>query len=699
LREALGSNDSPQVLFAVERLCELDPDAVREALPRLAKHRSPRVRALAFRLTHDLGQDATDGSTGEKAAELARSGISDADATVRVAALEALAAQLKEDAHDELLAYAERKDDEAVRTGAIAALLRHCGLDGLLDGAPRLCALLESDAPAERIAAARVLGMVGEASLARSLMRLLGDADADVRRAAIAAASNVRDPRLLPVLIGALAERTLAAAASKAISALGDEAIAELAACLADEKAPRLARLKAPRVLARLESRAALAVLLSRLDERDEAVRQKVLASASRLRLAIQAPAVPFVEIHERVDREMVDHAQTRDDYIAVRPLVLRPLLDEYAIRRLRKGLIRILRLFELAFPREVVASIRAHLFGADPALRANAFEVLESLLDPALRVRLIDLVERFIRLSMGAFPEPPLGPRMAYAAAWLHAEIASPDPYRAAIALDAIAAHRVLGAGADALAATKHADPLVREAAAVAVLATKPLGAEQALVRLRDDEDAVVAAYARYCTETKRTGIELDEGMYTTIEKVLFLQRVPVFSRVAGDDLAPLARGSVVMPLLRRDVVFREGDPGGALYFVISGAVILTVSGREVARLGPNDVFGEMSIFDREPRAVTALASEDTELLRVSADDFREAVRETVEIAEAVIQVLNRRLREADRRLAAARARLSAPDATEGERATTGHAVNAPGTRPWDGETIPPGVDDADLE
>ncbi|KYF85284.1 hypothetical protein BE18_05695, partial [Sorangium cellulosum] len=147
---------------------------------------------------------------------------------------------------------------------------------------------------------------------------------------------------------------------------------------------------------------------------------------------------------------------------------------------------------------------------------------------------------------------------------------------------------------------------------------------------------------------------------MYTTIEKVLFLQRVPLFSRVAGDDLVALARGSLVVSLARGDVIFRQGEPGGALYSIISGEVSLTLDGREVARLGANDVFGEMSLFDSEPRGSTAVVTEDAELLRVSAEDFHEAVRETAEIADAVIRVLNRRLREADRKLADAHARLS---------------------------------------
>jgi CRP-like cAMP-binding protein len=147
---------------------------------------------------------------------------------------------------------------------------------------------------------------------------------------------------------------------------------------------------------------------------------------------------------------------------------------------------------------------------------------------------------------------------------------------------------------------------------------------------------------------------------MYTTIEKVIFLQRVPVFAKVAGEDLVPLARGSSVVALPCGEVIFRQGDPGDALYFIVSGVVALTMDGREIARLGESEVFGELSIFDRELRTVTATVAEDAEVLRVSAEDFHEAVRDTVEIAEAVIKVLQRRLREADRQLLAARARRS---------------------------------------
>ncbi|WP_437281070.1 HEAT repeat domain-containing protein [Sorangium sp. So ce375] len=660
LKEALYSRAMMQVLFAVEQLLKLDPTLVREAVPTLARHGAARVRALAVRLAAELEHD--------EGAKISRAALHDRNTDVRVTAVEALAALLREDAHDELLALAregrapraaaDAPGDEELRAAAIAALLRYCGLDGMLEGAPRLRALLDSPSPRDRVAAARILGLVGHASLQRALARLIGDPDPAVRRAAVRSSSSVADPRLLPLLADALAERALAPAAARAIEALGDDAIPELAARLGDDGTPRAVRLAIPRVLARLCSHDALDVLLARIDHPNEALRQKVLASASRLRLALRAPPAPVRVIRACIDDETVEHVRTREAYIAVRPRVVGALLDQHLLRRLRKGLIRVLRLCELAYPREVVALVRTHVFGPDPALRANAFEVLESLLDRPLRERLVSLVERLLELS-AAFPRRPLPPE-AGVVSWIRHEIVRGDPYSAALALDAVARRSIAGAAGDALAATYDPDPLVREAAAIAVAVTSPPGARERLAALRADEDPAVARYARYWAVTGGTGIDPEDEMYTTIEKVLFLQRVPLFSRVAGDDLVALARGSLVVSLARGDVIFRQGEPGGALYSIISGEVSLTLDGREIARLGANDVFGEMSLFDSEPRASTAVVTEDAELLRVSADDFNEAVRETAEIADAVIRVLNRRLREADRKLADAHARLS---------------------------------------
>jgi ATP/ADP translocase/HEAT repeat protein len=675
LREALLGPDAPQVLFAIEQLRALDEPALRDALPGLVHHASPRVRAVALGLACDVGDP--------RSVAYARAALDDPDADVRVAAIEALARDLREDAHDALLELADRVDDTPARAAAVAALVRSCGLDGMLDGAPRLRALLDSADPRDRVAAANVLARVGEASLQRALSRLIADHDPSVRRAAVDAASKVGDVRLVPQLVEAIATRSLASSAARALAALGSPAVPLLAAILADRTTPRAARLTIPRVLARIGTTVALDALLDRLDEPDEIVRQKVYASASRLRLALGAPPAPVARVRGRLDAEIAAHVATRDGYLAVRPLVQRRTLDENVVRRLRKGVIRVLRLCELAFPRATVALVRAHLFDADPAMRANAFEVLESLLDRRLREELVALVDMVLALRAGAFPPPRLQPREAYAATWLADEIARGEPYGAALALDAIAHHRIAAGGVEALHAMSSPDPLVREAASIAVASLKPAGYQRALDALLHDPDDALRAFANARYGAGHGADARDPAMVTTVEKILFLQRVPVFARIAGDDLVSLARGAVVLSMRKGDVVFRQGEGGGALYLVLSGRVALAVDGRVVADLGPNEVFGEMSIFDDQPRASTATLVDDAELLSVSADDFQEAVRDTVEIAQAVIQVLNRRLREADRRLAA----------------LSGQAVVSTAERTVEAEPRTPPADDRDLE
>lgn len=648
LTDALTSQDAPQVVFAMEQLRELAPEHVVSALPTLAQHPSPRVRALALTTARAL--------SAPSGPQLARRALNDEERSVRVAAIDAVAAMEHEDAHDELVQIADGAGPADDRVAAVAALLRYCGLDGMLEGAPRLQAMLESDKVGDRVAAARVLKSTGAATLQRALARLLADPEPAVRRAAIQAAAAVRSRKLLPHFLQALSSRDLVSPASLAIVALGDEALPQLAAMLADSSAPMQSRLVIPRLLFRIESPGALDVLLGRLNEPNVRLRQKILASASRLRSAIGAARVPIEQLSAPIQREISAHLQERDAFAAVRDAISRPLLDAAFIRRMRWNLIRILRLCELGHSRDTTAAVRAHLFGSDPHLRATAFEVLETLLDRSLRATIVPLFEDFVELRAGRFPPAEL-PLTSAVAAWVEREVASGEAYRAALALDAATHHRIMPTGPVALRALSSGRPLVRELALLAVIALQPSGAREAIEASLGDTDPTVASIAL----STLNPTSAQPVMFTTVEKILLLQRIAVFSHVEGDELVTLARHSNVVDLRRGEVLFREGEPGGALYLVLSGTMKLTVAGREVSRLGPYEVFGEMSIFDRLPRAATAVCHDRAELLRVSADDFRDAVRETSEIAEAVIQILNRRLREADRRLAEVYAQLAA--------------------------------------
>ncbi|MFN0062400.1 MAG: Crp/Fnr family transcriptional regulator [Myxococcaceae bacterium] len=138
---------------------------------------------------------------------------------------------------------------------------------------------------------------------------------------------------------------------------------------------------------------------------------------------------------------------------------------------------------------------------------------------------------------------------------------------------------------------------------------------------------------------------------MLSTVERVLFLKSVELFSQIPGEDLAQLALIATEETRERDEEVVHEGDPGDALYLVLEGSVRVHRGGRTIAEIHERECFGEMSLLDSEPRSATVTALNDVSLLKIQRDDFQEMMAEKPEIASGVIKVLSRRLREANQR------------------------------------------------
>lgn len=97
---------------------------------------------------------------------------------------------------------------------------------------------------------------------------------------------------------------------------------------------------------------------------------------------------------------------------------------------------------------------------------------------------------------------------------------------------------------------------------------------------------------------------------------------------------------------------IFAEGDPGDRVYIIGSGKVKLSFAGpggREnlLAIMGPSDVFGELAVFDPGPRTCTATAITDTQAVWLDRATLRTWMAQRPVIAEQLLQMLARRLRD----------------------------------------------------
>jgi CRP-like cAMP-binding protein len=135
---------------------------------------------------------------------------------------------------------------------------------------------------------------------------------------------------------------------------------------------------------------------------------------------------------------------------------------------------------------------------------------------------------------------------------------------------------------------------------------------------------------------------------MLSTVEKVLFLKSIDLFSQIPGEDLAQVALISTEESRDAGEEIFAEGEAGDALYLVLDGRVRVHRQDRVIAELGERECFGEMALLDAAPRSATVTALVDTDLLKISREDFQEILNEKPEIAAGIIKVLTRRLRSA---------------------------------------------------
>lgn len=136
-------------------------------------------------------------------------------------------------------------------------------------------------------------------------------------------------------------------------------------------------------------------------------------------------------------------------------------------------------------------------------------------------------------------------------------------------------------------------------------------------------------------------------------------LARTDFFADAPAATIREIAASGSELPLIRGDVLFREGDVADALYLVVSGRIAIVITNpidhREtvVALMDSGDLFGEMALLDEGARSATARALEPSVVCTIPFDPVIKAFRSDPTILWGVCRLLARRLRVMDEALA----------------------------------------------
>lgn len=135
-------------------------------------------------------------------------------------------------------------------------------------------------------------------------------------------------------------------------------------------------------------------------------------------------------------------------------------------------------------------------------------------------------------------------------------------------------------------------------------------------------------------------------------------LDATELFAALPPEVVAELGELVEERSFARGDLVFRQGDPSDSLYVVLDGRVAIATrssDGREsvVAVLEPGGLFGELGVFDGEPRSADVRALTDSVLAALDYAHVRRAIDDRPEILRAIVVLLAQRLRATDEALA----------------------------------------------
>ena len=127
-------------------------------------------------------------------------------------------------------------------------------------------------------------------------------------------------------------------------------------------------------------------------------------------------------------------------------------------------------------------------------------------------------------------------------------------------------------------------------------------------------------------------------------------LEQVPLFQGLPHETLERIARSFKQRRVSAGDHITSEGAGGAGFFIIGEGTASVDVHGEPRGQLGPGDYFGEVALIDDQAlRTATITAETDLVCYGLTPWEFRPLVETNAEIAWKLLQVMAKRLREAE--------------------------------------------------
>lgn len=123
------------------------------------------------------------------------------------------------------------------------------------------------------------------------------------------------------------------------------------------------------------------------------------------------------------------------------------------------------------------------------------------------------------------------------------------------------------------------------------------------------------------------------------------------LFRGLPASTMSSIAAVATRKRFKKGSVIFAQGDPGDALYSVVSGRVRISATGKHgqeafLSFMEPGDTFGEIAVMDGLTRTAAATVVEDATLIVIKRPEFLALLEREPQLSIHLLVLLCKRLR-----------------------------------------------------
>ena len=123
-------------------------------------------------------------------------------------------------------------------------------------------------------------------------------------------------------------------------------------------------------------------------------------------------------------------------------------------------------------------------------------------------------------------------------------------------------------------------------------------------------------------------------------------LRSLALFSGCSKRELEAIGRLADETRVPAGRTLTREGRPGHECFILLEGQAVVRVGRKQIARVGPGEIVGEMALLEDQPRTATVVTATPVRTLVMTRPNFTAVLEQAPSLARRVMRPLAHRLR-----------------------------------------------------